>query len=743
MSGKMNRRNFLKTMGWGGAGAALTGCDLPSTVTLEEGKEEVVSYLMPEEYVIPGVGVWYASTCTQCSAGCAIHGRVREGRVLKLEGNPDASLNNGKLCMMGQAGVQGHYSPDRVTKPMVRKGDSLSETSWENATTLLQEKLGAVSGDRFAWFTGTVSGHQSALVSNHLEAMGSKQHFVHEVVNNSVSQAVNRDMFGEANPRVRIDKASMVLSFGADFMGASLSPVHYAGQYAKFRTKEQRGLLVQVESKMSLTGGSADFWLPIKPGTEGILALGIANLLLNKIKLSDAGIPEDVRKLIDDHNITEVARTTGIAGHRIQRVTQLLTERSPSLVLAGPSVEGHAHGYASTAAVMMLNHILGNVNKTIESAGEFPFAQLMAKQGGTADLIAFADAAKGEKLDAVIFYGSNPIYTAPYALRLKESMSKIGFKLAISQFMDETAMAADLVLPLASPLEDWGTQVPQHQAENSVIHVQQPLMEKLSTETRGFGDILLSLLKQRNNDEYGKFEDYYAYLRHAFAAMPGSVKNNAVSNNEFWNNALQKGVIDVASDTGSLKSNVISFTTPASKGEGKGASTGSLTLIPSPRLGLYDGRHANLPWLQEAPDQISKVVWDSWAEIHPDTAEKNGIGSGDLIRLDSLHGKIELRAVLFKGVHRDAIAVPLGQGHEAYGRYAKDLGQNPLTILDATTDVKTGELAMYSTQVNVTRIGPSDPLGIVRIGAGSGDSQAGRKLVVTVPAKQTSGKGGA
>jgi len=127
MSGKINRRGFLKTMGWGGAGAALAGCDLPSTVTLEEGKEEVVSYLMPEEYVIPGVGVWYASTCTQCSAGCSIHGRVREGRVLKLEGNPDSSLNNGKICMMGQAGVQGHYSPDRITKPMVRNGSDLTE----------------------------------------------------------------------------------------------------------------------------------------------------------------------------------------------------------------------------------------------------------------------------------------------------------------------------------------------------------------------------------------------------------------------------------------------------------------------------------------------------------------------------------------------------------------------------------------------------------------------------------------
>jgi molybdopterin-containing oxidoreductase family iron-sulfur binding subunit len=483
---------------------------------------------------------------------------------------------------------------------------------------------------------------------------------------------------------------------------------------------------------MSLTGGSADLWLPIKPGTEGVLALGIANLLLNKIKVSDAGIPDDVRTLIDDHNISKVARIVGIAGHRIQRVTQLLTERSPSLVLAGPSVEGHAHGYAATAAVMMLNHILGNVNKTIESTGEFPFPQLVAKQGGTADLIAFSEAARGEKLDAVIIHGSNPIYSAPDALRLAEAMSKIGFKVAISQFMDETTKAADLVLPVASYLEDWGTQVPMLQSENTAIHVQQPLMEKLHAETKGFGDILLSLLKQRNNEEYGKFEDYYAYLRNAFVAMPAAVKNNATSNNEFWNNALQKGVIDVADDTGSLKSTVVSFETPASKGKGDGA----LTLVPSPRLGLYDGRHANLPWLQEAPDQISKVVWDSWAEIHPDTAEKNGIGNGDLIRVSSLHGNLELRAVLFKGVHRDAIAIPLGQGHEAYGRYAKDLGVNPLSILNATTDTKTGELAMYSTQVDVTRLGPSDPLGIVKIGAGSGDSQAGRKLVGTVPVQQ-------
>ena len=731
MIGKINRRSFLKVMGWSGAGTALSGCDLPTTITLEEGKEDVVSYLMPEEYVIPGVGVWYASTCTQCEAGCGIHGRVREGRVLKLEGNPDAALNSGKMCMMGQAGVQGHYNPDRITSPKMRDGDKLVDVTWDKAMAVLEEKLGAVGADRFAWFTGTMSGHQGALVANHLDAMGSKKHYVHEVVNNAVSRAVNTDMLGEATPRLRLDKSKMIVSFGADFLGAGQSPVHYAGQYAAFRTNKERGLFVQVESKMSLTGGNADLWLAIKPGTEGVLALGMANLLLNKIKVSDAGIPADVRAMIDDYGITKVAKITGVAGHRIQRVTQLLTERSPSLVLAGAQVEGHAHGYASTAAIMMLNHILGNVGKTIESAGSFPFPQLMAKQGGTADLLAFAADAKAQKLDAAIFYGTNPIYSAPASVGMHEAMSNIGFKVAISQFEDETTMAADLVLPVDSYLEDWGTQVPANQAEANAIHVQQPLMERLHEQTKGLGDILLSMLKLRKKDEYAQFEDYYAYLRNAFAAMPADVKKTAKNNNEFWNAALQIGVIGVKSASKSLQSTVVSFAAPVTEGAADG-----LTLVPAARMGLLDGRHANLPWLQEAPDHISKVVWDSWAEMHPDTAAAMGIENLDLVRVTSAQGSVDLRVVLLKGVHRDAVAIPLGQGHEAYGRYAKGLGVNPLSILDATSDTKTGELAMFSTRVTVKKMGEADSLSIVRMGTGSGDSQAGRKLVGTVSVEQ-------
>ena len=716
-------------MGWSSAGAALAGCDLPSTVTLEEGKENVMSYLMPEEYVIPGVGVWYASTCTQCAAGCGIHGRVREGRVLKLEGNPDSGINRGKLCMMGQAGVQGHYNPDRITQPLLRAGGKLEPVSWDKAMEVLAEKFAAVPGERFAWVTGTLSGHQRALVANHLDAMGSSNHYAHEVINNAVAQAVYRDMLGDAKPRFHIDKAKMLLSFGADFMGAGQSPVQASAQYARFRTNKTRGLFVQVESKMSLSGGSADLWLPIKPGTEGVLALGIANLLLNKLKMSDAGIPADVRALIDQNDVTTVAKITGVAGHRIQRVAALLKERSPSLVLAGAPVEGQAHGYAAVAAVMMLNHILGNVGKTIEASGEFPFPQLQALEGNTAGLLAFAEAAKAGKLDAAIFYGANPVYSAPASLALDEALSGIGFKVAIAQFPDETAMAADLVLPVSSSLEDWGTLVPAGQNNGQAIQVQQPLMEKLHADTRGFGDIVLTLLKQRQAADYGKFEDYYGYLRNAFAALPAGLKAGG-SDDEFWTGALQKGVVEVPVASKSLTSKVVSFADPQSDTD----SSYALTLVPTPRLGLWDGRHANLPWLQEAPDQISKVVWDSWAELHPDTAAKHGIAQGDLISVSSAQGDIKVRAVLLKSVQRDAVAVPLGQGHEAYGRYAKGLGANPLKLLTATTEDKTGELAMYATRVNVKRVAGAEQFGLVKMGAS--DTQAGRKLVVTVPLDQ-------
>jgi molybdopterin-containing oxidoreductase family iron-sulfur binding subunit len=730
MTGTINRRSFIKMMGWGGVGTALGGCDVPTTVTLEEGKEDVVSYLMPEEYVIPGVGVWYASTCAQCAAACGTQGRVREGRVLKMEGNPNSSVNRGKLCMMGQAGLQGHYNPDRIKEPMIRKNGSLTMVGWDQALATINDKLNATEGARVAWITGTVSGHQKVLLNALLESVGSGKHYAHEVVSNKVLQAVNRDMLGDAMPRLRFDKAKMILSFGADFLGSWMaSPVHFAGEYAKFRSNKPRGLLVAVEPKMSLTGGNADLWIASRPGSEAAIALAIANELVNAHNKDAAALPESVRNVINQHSVERVAKQTGVDAERIKRVAQLLNERSPSLVLAGAPVEGQTDGYAATAAIMLLNQLLGNIGETIESPGAFAFAQLEAKTGGTADLLAFAQDAQDKKLDVAFFYGANPVYSAPAALGLDDALKNIGLKVAISQFMDETTAAADVILPAASYLEDWGTHVPAYHPAQPAISMQQPLMERLYETTRGFGDVLLALLQNKNKDQYGQYADYYAYLRHAFSAMPASYKENPASEEHSWNAVLQKGIINVQTTDEPLNASVADIEAPKAP---VSDPQYPFVLVPSVRLGLWDGRHANLPWLQEAPDQIAKVVWDSWAEIHPSTAKKLGIEQGSIIKVSSKHGELTLKAVLLKGVHPDVVAIPMGQGHIEYGRYAKGLGVNPLKILAPAQEQKTGELAMYATNVKIANTGEKDE--IVKIG--STDTQMGRKLVGTVPVEQ-------
>jgi len=728
MSGSIDRRSFLKILGWGGVGTALSGCDLPSTVTLEEGKEEVVSYLMPEEYVIPGVGVWYASTCTQCNAGCGAHGRVREGRVLKLEGNPESSINNGNLCMMGQAGVQGHYNPDRIRSPMMREAGKLVPVTWEKAMAAVNAKVSAAKGDQVAWFTGSLSGHQATLVANHLDALGSKNHYVHETINNAVWQSVCKDTLGEANPRLRIDKAQMVLSFGADFLGTWVSPVHFSGEYAKFRKQKRRGVLVQIEPKMSLTGANADLWLPSVPGSEGVIALGIANILVKSYSKDISQFPSGVQDLVKKYDAATVTKITGIDEKRLKRIAELLSQRSPSLVLAGAPVEGHANGYNAVAAVMLLNQLLGNIGRTIESAGEFPFEQMQGVAGGTGDLFKFIQAAKNNQLAVAFFHGANPKYAAPAAMGYDSALNNVPFKVAIAQFLDETTAAADVVLPLSSFLEDWGTHVAAYQPVQTVIGIQQPLMEKLYADTRGLGDILVELLKAVNEREYSGFADYYAYLRQAHAAMPSQAKGSG-TDEQTWNTALQKGVINITPGAKQIASSAVNFEDPAAEGDA-GAST--LYLAPSARLGLWDGRHANLPWLQEAPDQISKLVWDSWAEIHPSTAAKLGIKQGSIVNVKSEHGAVKVKAILLKSIHPNVIAIPLGQGHETYGRYAKDRGVNPLKILNPTKEEKTGELAMYATRVSVANTNQSE----VVVKMGSSDTQAGRRLVVTMPVEQ-------
>jgi len=719
MDNGLDRRDFLKVLGWGGTTAALGGCGFTS---MEDGKETIVSYAEVKDYVIPSISVYYNSTCTQCDTGCSITGRVREGRVLKLEGNPDSAINRGRLCGLGQAGVQHHYNPDRVREPLLRTGSTGETITWDKAYALIAEKMKGVKGDEIAFLSGGVSGHLKALMGNYLDSIGSKNHFVYEALSPAVVRAANKKSYGVEMPRINIDKAKVVLSFGADFLGSWVSPVHFSQQYARFRkgVNGQRGVLIQVESKMTLTGANADRWLVVRPGTEGILAMGIINALgAHGVKLSG-----DVASAVKGYDKARVSKDTGVSAEQIEKIAAILKTRTPSLVLAGSAAEGYAHGSQNAAAINLLNQVLGNVGKTIDAPAFVPFPQIAPTAGNTVALQKLNSGLAAGKFKVLFNYAANPVFTAPASMKFKDNMAKAGFKVVFAHYMDETALQADLVLPLDSGMEDWGTHVPEYMAEGAQINIQQPLMENVHPDTRGMGDILLGLLKQRQPEAYKKYDDFYAYLLDAMLKNKQALGGSGVADDIFWNDMLSKGIVKVSGSKGSISAKAgaagIKLPTPAMDAQYP------LQLIPGVNPSLRDGRHTNQPWLQESPDPLTTIVWDSWVEIHPSKAKELGIVEGDIVEVTSKSGSIKAQAYIFPGIHPDAISVPVGRGHDAMGRYAKGYGVNPFQIMDAIFDKETGELAMHETRVKISRTGKR--VIVVKDEGAVGGKQLGKKI---------------
>src|SRR2546426_3818670 len=278
----MDRRRFLTVLGaTGGAAAAAAACDIHAEPT-----EHLVPYTVPPENQVPGIATYYATTCRECAAGCGLHAKVREGRVVKLEGNPESPINQGRLCSRGQAGLQGLYNPDRITDPMARGSNGeWQKLTWEDAIGRLQAKVKEARGKGIACVTGLESGSFGELVDAWMKEVGGR-HVTYEPFAFEALREGNRLAFGTAAiPWYDFANARYIVSFGADFMETWLSPVGYQNGFTRAHAFESgrdgsMAKFVSVAPRLSLTGMSADEWIAAKPGTEFMLALAMAQVIL-------------------------------------------------------------------------------------------------------------------------------------------------------------------------------------------------------------------------------------------------------------------------------------------------------------------------------------------------------------------------------------------------------------------------------------------------------------------------------
>ena len=716
---KISRRDLLQYIGAGGVG---TGAGYLLAEAIKRPVEFLIPPVVPPEDYAPGIATWYNTVCNQCSAGCGISVRTREGRAKKIEGNPVHPVNQGRLCARGQAGLNALYNPDRIRSPLKRVGErgdgAFAAISWDEALTEVATRLIRLKIDDQAYrvqlLTGRVRGHLGDLFEQFITLLGSDRYAQYDFTYSANLKFANRLSFGiEHLPYYDIANSDYLLSFGADYLGTWLSPVHFSLGYGQLRQgRERRGKCVQIEPRMSLSGANADEWIAAAPGSEGVLALGIARILVAKGKYS--GTDRDAwRRALETYSLDRVSAATGVAPERVEQLAAEFGNNKASLAIAGGAAAAGTNAVASLIAVNALNHLAGNLGQPggiiFNAAPAFGSA---TRHAGLTQMAELAVAMQDGAIEVLLLHDTNPVYALPDASGFADAMATVPTIVAMSSFMDETTALADLILPTDTYLEAWGDDAPEPGVGLPVASISQPVVARVY-DTRSVGDIVLSLARQigfelpvalpwSNTEEFIK--DAWRKVYEELDPQAGGTGFE-----EFWLAALEAGVwgqADVAAESGDAPAPSLIPRIDDAAASFAG-DDGEFPFILHPYLSatLLDGRGANLPWLQELPDQLTSVVYGSWVELNPATAGELGIRDGDLIEVESPAGSIRAPAFLFPAIEPGVVAMPFGQGHSAYGRYAQNRGVNPIQLLAMQSDQQSGELAWAATRVKLRNTG--------------------------------------
>jgi molybdopterin-containing oxidoreductase family iron-sulfur binding subunit len=679
MTDGLNRRRFLKVLGVTGGGAAvLSGCGIGPEPT-----EKLIPYLVPPEDQIPGIPTWYASTCRECAAGCGIHVKVREGRAIKIEGNPESPINHGRLCAGGQAALQGLYNPDRVTVPLRRNASGrLEPTTWDEGLATLQAKVQEAQGRGITFVTGLESGSFGSLVDEWMQQVGGR-HVTYEPFAFEALREGNRLAFGDASlPWYDFASAKYILSFGADFMETWLSPVGFQGAFTRahsFESGQRSGMakFVFVAPRMPQTGLVADEWLAVTPGTEGLLALAMAQVIVSR-RL--APVPGDAARLSLPSPAT-VAEVVGIEAGVIERLASEFARSGAPLAVAGGIAAHYDNGAQVVAAVNILNYVAGAVGRTVKFGADLAHGSA----GSFRDMATLTDDMASDRVALLLVHGANPVHSL--GGNFAQAWGKVGFKVSFSSYLDETAAGADLVLPDLHPLEQWNDSRPRA----GVYALQQPAMLPVFDGTKQTGDVLLRAA--------GRTETFKSYLQGKWAALHRRLGGGKPFE-QWWDEALQHGGIYGEPPTRSVR--LVAAAGAATTETAQPYAAGAITAIVFPHPVLHDGRGANKPWLQELPDPVSKVTWHGWVEVHPETAKQWDLASGDFLLIRSGFGAVTAPAWITPSVRPGVLALPTGQGHKAYGRYAQDRSFNAFELLASEPNAYGGRTHSMTVTVSKT-----------------------------------------
>jgi MoCo/4Fe-4S cofactor protein with predicted Tat translocation signal len=687
---KAPRRDFLKYLGFSTAAATLAAsCDMPV--------RKAVPFLQKPDNVIPGVANYYASTYINEGDAVPVIVKQRDGRPIKIEGNDQSALTNGGTSAQVQASVLDLYDTARVKYPLQNDGKAFKEVSTFDAfDKMVAEKMAALGGKPVVLLTSTINSPSTTqVIETFLAKYPGSRHVQYDAVSYSGMLLANQACYGKkAIPSYHFDKAKVIVSLSADFLGTWLSPVEFSSQYAVNRKisgeKPEMSRHIQFESSLSLTGSNADDRIIHKPSEKAAVALALL------AKLGGA---------VTAPAIADAALKSGID----LAAAQLSAHKGAALVVCG------SNDVNLQVVVNAINELIGANGTTINWAATSNY-----RQGVDADFVTLVNDLNAGNVGALLVYATNPAYTYRESKKFIDGLKKVPLSVSFNAYLNETAEHCKYILPAHHWLESWGDAEPK----SGHISMIQPLINPLF-KTRAFQT---SLLKWS-----GSTDDYETYFKNYWTTKLGGT--------DAYNTALQNGVIETPVAAASASFNSAAVADAAGKAQA-GTKPGKYEVVLYQKVGAGNGNQANNPWLQELPDPISKVTWDNYAMVSPAFAKEvldidilNNQRQGDryevepekpVIKIKANNVEVELPVLIIPGIQANTIAIAVGYGRQSadkektaeyIGLTANGAGVNvyPLVGFDGTS-------LRYTAAAEISKLDKTYPLAQTQV-HGSSESR--------------------
>ncbi|AHI05614.1 molybdopterin oxidoreductase, iron-sulfur binding subunit [Bdellovibrio bacteriovorus W] len=658
------RREFLKLMG-ASLAMASAGC-------IRRPVQKIVPYNKQPEEVTLGVANYYTSAYMEGSEGLGVLIKTREGRPIKIEPNDGHPYSVSGLNIRSQASLLNLYDPERLQGPKrnlfndKKSNSQIIDVKWEDLDNKVVEQLkkGGV-----VVLTSTLSSPATrAVVGDFVQGFKAKHVVWDAFANEEIREGQKASYGDDVVPSFRFDKAKMIVSIDADFLGTWIAPTTFTNHFVNGRKDiNNMSRMVSFDSNYSLTGANADIRFKIKPSQQLDVVMGLLHEIIVKKGASSFAGNANVKAALAP--FADVAAKLGFEPAMFAKVAaDLLANKGKSIVVAGGIQTLTEKSKELQVAVNFLNSVLENDGKTVDHKGGNSASK--ASYLDMASLI--KDMADG-KVKTLIMHKVNPAFVLPEDSGFVEAIKKVDMVVYTGDRVDETGVFADYVAPDNHALESWS----DAELVNGVYTICQPAIRPMY-DTRSFQ---LSLMTWAYMADMGParlkdYETFYDYLRVFWKSdiLPKVGKGKDFE--DFWQEVLQKGYVgemNSGSAARSFKVDAFASIKPAAATEGF-----ELVLYPTSQMG--DGSLNNVSWLHELPDPVTKVVWDNYILVSLATAEKHGLKQASVLEL-TVNGKtIELPVHIQPGLHDDVLAIPVGYGRTRVGKVGNGIGKNAFAL---------------------------------------------------------------